>query len=240
MKKLCMTSALAFGLSACATPVTRMDSSLVQVPAILGALKCAFATALMKEKRSGQIKRLEGTVAAGTLTLKVVHKNTKDFSLAAKPVTGGPFVFSFAGGVGNFLPSFSRSVVATNTIKTEINFRYYMWAADADVCGNVGADTRARYGFTEWLSTVVEGLDANSYTYPMGQADALTYDAEFGVVAKDKLGLDFDVVFLSGSAGLESERNDVQSLKFTIAPVTPDNPLPDIWSKNNGQAGRNP
>lgn len=225
----------ALTLSACASPGARMDASLVQVPAIVGAMKCAFATALMEEKKKGKIKRLEGTVAAGTLTLNVVYKNTKDFSLQAKAVPGGPFVFSYAGGVGSILPSFSHGTIATNTIKTEIDFRYYMWATDAAVCQGVRSDTRAKYGFTEWLASVISGLDANSYTYPLGQADALRYEAQFGVVSKDKLGLDFDVVFLSGAVGAETERNDVQTIKFTIAPAGKDNPPPDIWSSGYDQ-----
>ncbi|WP_085031579.1 hypothetical protein [Ensifer aridi] len=227
------------GLSACAGPATRMDSSLVQVPAIIGALKCAFATALLKEKEKGQIRRLENTIASGTLTLNVVHKVSRDFSVQAEAAAGGPFVFSYAGGTGSFLPRFSHSNVATNTIKTEIDFRYYMWAKDADVCSNASVQANAKYGFSEWLAAVISGLDANSYEYPLGQADALKYEAEFGVVAKDNAGLDFDIVFLSGSAGTENERSDVQKIKFTIAAESKDNPPPDIWSQNNGQGGRN-
>ncbi|MGV1927543.1 hypothetical protein ACQZ6S_19760 [Agrobacterium tumefaciens] len=227
------------GLGACAGPATRMDASLVQVPAIIGALKCAFAMALMTEKEKGQIKRLETTIASGTLTLNVVHKVSRDFSLQAKAVSGGPFVFSYAGGMGSLLPRFSHSNVATNTIKTEIDFRYYMWAKDADICKNVSVQANAKYGFSEWLATVISGLDANSYEYPLGQADALKYEAEFGVVAKDTAGLDFDIVFLSGSLGTENERSDVQKIKFTIAAASTDNPPPNIWSQDNGQAGRN-
>lgn len=226
------------GMASCAAPPRRMDASLVQVPAIIGALKCAFATALMKEKASGQIRRLEGTVASGTLTLNIVHKDTKAFNVQAKAVTGGPFVFSFANGTGSLLPKFSHSTVATNTIKTEIDFRYYMWADDKEVCDAVGASVKARYGFTEWLATIVAGLDEHSGTYPFGQADALKYDAQFGVVAKDSAGLDFDVVFLSGGLNAETERSDIQSIKFTIAAVSDKNPRPDIWRKGYGE--RNP
>ena len=41
-----------------------------------------------------QIKRLENTVAFGTLTLNVVHKVSRNASVAAKPAVGGPFVVS--------------------------------------------------------------------------------------------------------------------------------------------------
>jgi hypothetical protein len=48
--------------------------------------------------------------------------------------------------------------------------------------------------------------------------DKIDYSATFGVVAADNAGLDFDVVFLSASAAQNESRNDVQSIKFTIAP----------------------
>lgn len=224
-------AAAAFSLSACASR-TPNELSLVEVPLIIGALKCAFATALLKENEPGNIKRLEGSVAAGTLSLKLVYTNSQDFSIKGKATAGGPFVFTYAGATGSILPNFSSSVVRTNTITTDIDFRYYMYATNDDVCDNVGADTQARYGFSKWLADVIAGVDANANTYPLGQLDQVKYSQEFGVVRTTKGGVDFDVVFLSGSASASSTRNDVQSLKFTIAPVSKENPLPeDVWSK---------
>lgn len=47
---------------------------------------------------------------------------------------------------------------------------------------------------------------------------------------KGKAGVDFDVVFLSGNLGGASERNDVQSIKFTIACPTSEQLVLNIWS----------
>lgn len=61
--------------------------------------------------------------------------------------------------------------------------------------------------------------------------DSVVYDAQFGVVKIDKLGVDFDVVFLSGNTGQTIERKDVQSIKFTIAGPTTEQPAPNIRSE---------
>ena len=231
MQKQIVGAILAVGLSGCGHAPTRMDSELVQVSQILGALKCAFATALMKENETGNIPSLAGQVAYGTLSLNVVYKRSADFGIKGKAVAGGPFVFSYLGQTGSILPSFSHSSQETNTIKTDINFRYYLAASDNDACGNVDARTQARYGFTEWLASIVSGLDKNAYEYPLGLTDSVIYDAQFGVVKTDKLGVDFDIVFLSGNAGQTTERNDVQSIKFTIAGPTAEQPVPNIRSE---------
>lgn len=49
MRKQIVCVILAAGLSGCGHAPTRMDSALVQFSQVLGALKCAFATALVKE-----------------------------------------------------------------------------------------------------------------------------------------------------------------------------------------------
>jgi len=230
MLKPLITAALSASLAACGHAPTRMDNELVRVSAILGALKCAFATALVKENRSGNVPSLAEQIAYGTLTLNMVYKRSADFGIKGKAVENGPFVFSYLGQTGSVLPSFSDSSEETNTIKTEINFRYYLAATDSDVCTDVDAKTQARYGFTEWLASVMSGLDKNAYQYPLGTADSVVYDAQFGVLKKDAAGVDFDVVFLSGDAGGDNERNDVQSIKFTIASPTNEQRAPNIWS----------
>ncbi len=231
MHKQLIVTALAVSVTSCGHAPTRMDSELVRVSAILGALKCAFATALVKENQNGNVPSLAEQIAYGTLTLNVVYKRSADFGIKGKAVEGGPFVFSYLGQTGSILPSFSASSEETNTIKTEINFRYYLSATDSDVCGNVDAKTQARYGFTEWLASIMSGLDKNAYEYPLGLTDSVVYDGQFGVLNKSKTGIDFDVVFLSGNVAGASERNDVQSIKFTIASPTAEQPKPNIWSE---------
>ena len=196
MLKLLMVTALPLSLAACGHATTRMDSELIRVSAILGALKCAFATALVKENESGNVPSLAEQIAYGTLTLNMVYKRSADFGIKGKAIEGGPFVFSYLGQTASILPRFSTSSEETNTIKTEINFRYYLAAMDKEVCGTVDAKTQARYGFTEWLATVMSGLDKNAYQYPLGMTDSVVYDSQFGVVKKDAGGVDFDVVFL--------------------------------------------
>jgi len=225
-----MVAALAASLTACGHAPTRMDSELVRVSSILGALKCAFATALVKENESGNVPSLAEQIAYGTLTLNVVYKRSADFGIKGKAVEGGPFVFSYLGQAGSILPRFSASSEETNTIKTEINFRYYLSATDNEVCGNVDAKTQARYGFTEWLASIMSGLDKNAYQYPLGVADSVVYDAQFGVLKKNQTGVDFDVVFLAGNVDAASERNDIQSIKFTIASPSDEQRAPNIWS----------
>ena len=131
-------------------------------------MKCAFATALVKENETGSVPSLRGQVAYGTLTLNVVYKRNADFSIKGKAVAGGPFVFSYLAQTGSILPSSSHSSAETNTIKTDINFRYYLDGIDKDVCGSVDSSTQARYGFTEWLASVMGGMDENAYQYPRG------------------------------------------------------------------------
>lgn len=68
MRKQIVCVILAAGLSGCGHAPTRMDSALVQFSQVLGALKCAFATALAKENQTGNIPSLAGQVANGRST----------------------------------------------------------------------------------------------------------------------------------------------------------------------------
>ncbi|MDG4898601.1 hypothetical protein P9272_34345 [Mesorhizobium sp. WSM4976] len=223
--------ALAVLLAGCATKPPTTAESLVQVPLILGALKCAFATALMKERNPDKVKVLEGQVAAGTLTLKIVYNRSKDFSLKGKAATGGPFVFAYSGGTASILPNFSASAAETGTLTTTLPFRYYLYATNADVCNQVDAATQLKFGFSDWLAGIISGLQVNSPYSPLGQVDNVQYGADFGVTKTTKGGVDFDIVFLSGSANAASTRNDVQSISFTIGPPSKTNPAPDIWKQ---------
>jgi hypothetical protein len=203
------------------------ESDVVAVPAIIGSLKCAFAEALKKESGEGQIERLKGRVAAGTLTLKVVDDTKISASIKGKAASNGPFVFSYMGGTGSILPSLGGSVQRTDTVKTTISFRYLMDAKDTSACNLIPQATRAKYGFSNWLAKTISGLDFNAKTEPVGQIDKLEYSADFAVISAGNGGLDFDVVFLGGSAGVDSTRNDLQSLAFSIAPPDKEkNPVP--------------
>lgn len=115
----------------------------------------------------------------------------------------------------------------TDTVKTTISFRYLLEAKDTSACDLIPKATRAKYGFSNWLAKTISGLDFNAKTEPSGQVDKLEYSADFAVISAGNGGLDFDVVFLGGSVGIDSTRNDIQSLAFIIAP--PDektNPVP--------------
>ncbi|RNJ43607.1 hypothetical protein B5V01_18070 [Mesorhizobium erdmanii] len=106
-----------------------------------------------------------------------------------------------------------------------------MFARDTHVCDHIDTKTRAVYGFSTWLAGIIEGLDKNADADPQGQPDDIKYSSDFAVVKDNKLGVDFNVVFLSGSASAENNRNDVQSIKFTIAPQSKDNPPPDVYDR---------
>ncbi|MBX3520794.1 MAG: hypothetical protein KF835_12350 [Xanthobacteraceae bacterium] len=207
------------------------DSNLVSVSTIIGSLKCAFAEALLLESKKGHVERLHGRVASGTLTLKIVDEDKVGASVKAKAVATGPFVFSFAGGTASIIPSFSTSNTRTDTIETKISFRYLLSAQNDDACDLIPEAVRAKYGFSSWLASTIAGLDFNVGVQPRGQIDQLEYTGIFGVVATDSFGLDFDVVFLSGSISDTTTRNDVQTINFKIAPISKANPG---LSNNNG------
>lgn len=210
---------LSAAVTSCGGMGPARESDVVAVPAIIGSLKCAFAEALRKEAGNGQIERLRGRVAAGTLTLKVVDDTKISGSIKGKAASNGPFVFSYMGGTGSILPSLGGSVQRTDTVKTTISFRYLLDAKNTAACDLIPEATRAKYGFSNWLAKTISGLDFNVKVEPVGQIDKLEYSADFAVISAGNGGLDFDVVFLSGSVGADATRNDVQSLSFTIAPI---------------------
>ncbi len=228
MRQTSLVIALSVLISGC-TIFPPTNDQLVQVPIIFGSLKCAFAQALVKEREPGAIRRLAGTVAAGSLTLKLVQTDSSGLNLKGK--ASGPFVFAFAGAGASLVPSFSTSVTRTDTITTTIDFRFLMNAENSRVCDQIEGSKRARYGFSEWLSKVIEGSNANVPYDPPGQIDQLKYSSEFAVTNTDQEGLDFDVVFLSAGITASQSRNDVQSITFTIAPPSEDNPLPTIYRR---------
>lgn len=206
---------------------TTSSSEEVKVSSILVALKCAFAEALVNEHRNGTPERLRGRVAAGKLTLNIVASSSNQVSAAATNAPDGPFVFSYRGGTGSILPSFSRSRETTNTVKTVIDFRYLLEAKDTQACSLQSDQARNSYGFSKWLASTISGLDIAAPLEPRGQVDKIEYSADFAVKSESANKVDFSVIFLSASAGTVQSRNDVQSLTFTIAPADPKtNPRP--------------
>jgi len=238
MKKF-LVFALSTALSSCGGMAPPRESDVVAVPAIIGSLKCAFAEALRREAVEGQLERLKGRVAAGTLTLKVVDDTKISASIKGKAASNGPFVFSYMGGTGSILPSLGGSVQRTDTVKTTISFRYLLDAKDTSACNLIPEATRAKYGFSNWLAKTIAGLDFNARTEPVGQIDKLEYSADFAVINAGNGGLDFDVIFLGGSVGVDSTRNDLQSLSFTIAPPDKEkNPVPGGANAGVGAASQ--
>lgn len=206
---------------------TTSSSEEVKVSSILVALKCAFAEALVNEHSSGTPERLRGRVAAGKLTLNIVASSSKQVSAAATNTPDGPFVFSYRGGTGSILPSFSRSRETTNTVKTVIDFRYFLEAKNTQACSLQSNQARNSYGFSRWLASTISGLDIAAPLEPRGQVDQIEYSADFAVKSESSNKIDFSVIFLSASAGSIQSRSDVQSLTFTIAPANPKtNPIP--------------
>ncbi|HWL68149.1 MAG TPA: hypothetical protein VNS22_07155 [Geminicoccus sp.] len=201
--------------------------SLAQVSVVVAALKCAFSDALMAERANG-IRRLEGAVAAGKLTFKAVHTNGREAGAKLVAAAPGPFVFPFAGGSGNITGNVSRGVTRTDTLQTEMPFRFVLYAADNRACDVIRQSDQVRYGLSEWLAALITGANQNIAYDPPGQIDAISFDQDFAVTNVTKGGLDFNLVFLSLSASVSAQRNDVQHLSFTIAPASDNNPPPTV------------
>lgn len=212
---------------ACGSAQETHTQQVAQVSIVVAALKCAFATALVEERASG-IRRLEGAVAAGKLTVKAVHTNGTDVGLKLVASPSGPFVFPLAGGTGNVTGSFSRGVKRTDTLTTEMPFRFILLAFDTNVCESIKESEQIRLGLSNWLSALIRGVNQNIAFDPPGQIDSIVFDQAFGVTNITKGGLDFNIVFLSLSAATSAERNDVQQLSFTIAPASEANPPPTV------------
>jgi hypothetical protein len=126
-----------------------------------------------------------------------------------------------------FFLLFPGSVEQSNTIDTQINFRYLLEATDTRACDLVSPYTQAQYGFSDWLSSAISGLDYSARVSPPGQIDKVTYSGAFGVTTSGSAGANFNVIFLSANASDAASRNDIQSINFTIAPVNKKtNPAP--------------
>ncbi|MBL8583943.1 MAG: hypothetical protein JNL61_17180 [Rhizobiaceae bacterium] len=213
-------------LSGCGTPARTVNAvsakHLVQVPAIIGSLKCAFAQALEKEAAKRARPRLTGKVADVTLNLQVV--DTQEGAGEAKL---GPSVLTLGAG-GSITPFINGSVTQTNTVETVIKFRLRLLHEPQypSACANATKEARSEYGFERWLTTVVEGLEPNATFAPAGQLDSLQFKGSFGVLKKGSGGAQFDVVFVSGKVSGSAGRNDVQSIDFTILAPTAKVPLP--------------
>lgn len=195
------------------TSAALAENQLVRAPQIIGALKCAFAIALEKEAKEGGRKRLDGKVAAVTLTLQIV--DTTGASAGAKAV--GPAVLVFGAG-GAVTPFLNGGVKRTNTVQTTIDFRLRL-AHEPEyrsACEDTPNDTRRNWGFEQWLASVISGLEPNAVYWPAGELDSVKYDASFGIQRKADGGAEFNVVFVSGNVGGSFDRNDTQSISFTI------------------------
>jgi hypothetical protein len=182
----------------------------VEVSYIVASLKCAFAKALLLEQQPGRTERLRGRIASGTLTLKVVKSLKNEGSGKISPA-----VLSYAGA--SIGPSFSSSLEETQTIETKINFRFLLEASNDQAC-HLPEGQLDRYGFSPWLAGIISQLDTSIKVEPRGQVDSLEYKGDFGVLRTGAGKIDFNVIFVSGSAGFTASRNDVQTIDFTIAP----------------------
>jgi hypothetical protein len=236
----------AFSLTACVSvekTAAVHKSRLVAVQGIVGSIKCAFAQALAKERsdQSG-FQRLEGRVVSLDLGLKIVDTTATGGSAGAK--AAGPFVFAVGGGTGSILPSLSGGITRTNTIATTIKVRLGLRGTDHAVCKKLQQLQTIDYGFSLWLAGVIEGLDEYAGYRPAGLVDSITYEGSFQVVQKIDGGAKFDIVFVGGDLQASSERNDLQTIKFTIQSPSKDVPFPEkAYTSSEGDGGaltRNP
>jgi hypothetical protein len=221
MKSAISAAAVALLLSGCATRQVTMaalsTNNLVEVPQVISALKCAFAQGLEQEKAKSKRHRLSGNVADVTLGLQVV--DTSGMSADAKAI--GPAILALGSG-GSVTPNINGSYTVTNTVKTTIKFRLSLTLDKGfpSACEHTPAKVRRAYGFEDWLSSVINGLEPNADFAPVGELDSIQFNGAFGVEKKAGAGADYNVVFVSGNAGATAGRNDVQTLDFTIEPAS--------------------
>jgi len=218
--RLLVIALLSSGTCGCATGVISSDQ-LVPIAPITASLKCAFAKALVNEERPGHIQRLKGRVVTGTLTLQIADDRKVGGSLG----TSGPFILAKAAIPISITPSLTASDEENDTVTTKINFRYVLTAANTYACQLPDAQADA-YHFSDWLAQVVKGLDIPASVQPSGIVDSINYTGNFAVTTVGGGGLNFNVIFVTGSVNGSVTRNDVQTLTFTIAPASKSNPAP--------------
>lgn len=202
------------------------SDQLVPIAPITASLKCAFAKALLLEAQPGQIQRLKGRVVSGTLMLQIADDTKLGGSLG---LSGGPFILTKSASIG---VSLSASNEENDTVTTKIAFRYLLNATNAQACQLPQAKGDV-YGFSSWLGQVIAGLNIPASVQPNGVIDSINYTGNFAVTKVEGGGINFNVVFVTGSVNDTTTRNDVQNLTFTIAPVSKTNPAPVLGGGDN-------
>jgi len=213
-------------LTGCGSPTATVkavsEKNLVEVPAVIGALKCAFAVALDKEIRKKKRRRLSGKVADVTLSLQIV--DTSELKGEAKV----PVILALGAG-SSVTPYLNGSYARTNTVETIVKFRLRLVHESKyeSACKITPQNVRDQFGFENWLGSVIEGLEPNAIYAPAGELDSIEFKGSFGVQKKVGTGAEFKVVFVSGKADYQAGRNDIQAINFKIAPPSKTVKLPD-------------
>ena len=220
-------STAVFALSGCVSAersAAKFNSNQgVTIGDITGAIKCAFAEALKREQvNDKRLQRLHGRVAAIELTLKVV--DTSDVNGKVGAQAAGPFLVTTSAGQGSILPSFGGGKVITNTLQTVVRYRLGLKYGDDTVCA--AQKPTVDYGFSQWLATLIQGLDTYALYEPEGIVDSADYYGNFQIVRKVNGGVKFDIVFVGGDVNASQSNDATQQIKMTIQPPSKLVPFP--------------
>ncbi|SCB46930.1 hypothetical protein GA0061103_0040 [Rhizobium multihospitium] len=223
-------SATALMLSGCVSAersaASFNENQGVTIADVAGSIKCAFSEALRREQgKDKRLQRLNGRVAAIELTLKVIDTSAYGGSVEAK--AAGPFLVTTSTGVGSITPSIGGSRTLTNTIQTVVKYRLGLeYATEDHLCEAIAKNQKIDYGFSTWLSTLIEGLDSYALYKPAGIVDSAEYDGNFQIVRKTNGGVKFDIVFVGGDVTASADNDYTQHIKMTIQPASNAVPFP--------------
>ncbi|KQM32516.1 hypothetical protein ASF03_13740 [Rhizobium sp. Leaf68] len=241
-KVVIAATAAGISLSGCVSAersAANINDQGVTIADVGGAIKCAYAEALEREEKKDQrLRRLDGRVAVVELTLKVI--DTSSFTGNANAQAAGPFLVTTNTGPGSILPRFGGSKTLTNTIQTVIKYRLGLEYGDYSVCKVFKRNQKLDYGFSNWLATLIEGLDTYALYEPTGSVDSAEYDGNFQIVRKVSGGVKFDIVFVGGDVGASQDNDYTQHIKMTIQPPTDKVLFPRPGEPNVGKSIRRP
>lgn len=208
--KIAGATAAAALISACAGPQFREDKSatpVVELRAVINALKCGLATALISDQSSRA--GLRGAIAKVELDVNVVQGVAADGEIKAGiPVSGGAFT-----------PSLTLGYSQVRSVNSSIDLDIALRANDASICQKVEADLGRDAGFSTWMNGVVAQLYQAEAGDPKATLKQYVYESNFTVKRTGKFGLSAEIIPVKFSTSFGSSRDDIQKMKITIDPV---------------------
>lgn len=212
MTKALVGAALAVAAlaSACAGPQFREDpraTPVVELAAVLDALKCGLATALMADGAGHA--GLRNAVAQAKLDVNVVQGfDTKVGLTAGIPAAGATFTPSL---------DFTRSEV--RSVNSSIDLDILLAAKDASICRKTKDANGRDAGFSTWIQGVVSQINSSEHGDPKATMKQYVYESNFTVKRAVTGGLGVEITPVKLTSSIGSSRDDIQKMKVTIVPV---------------------